>query len=72
MNMHAMSVNITRQPQQKNLKIFAENFGITSLDKILEDVIASIERWPEWAEQADCRVAIVKLLRNYREERRNF
>ena len=60
MNMHAMSVNGARKPQQKDLKIFAENFGIPSLDKILEDVIASIEGWPEWAEQAGCRAANIQ------------
>ncbi|MBX9742217.1 MAG: type II toxin-antitoxin system HipA family toxin [Chthoniobacterales bacterium] len=60
MNMHAMSVNGTNKPQRKDLKIFAENFGRTSLDKILEEVIASIQRWPEWAEQAGCRAGNIQ------------
>ena len=60
MNRHAMSVNGTRKPQKKDLKIFAENFGITSLEQILEEVMESIKQWPQWAEQAGCRAANIQ------------
>jgi serine/threonine-protein kinase HipA len=48
MNRHAMSVNGTRKPRKKDLKNFAENFGITSLEQILEEVMESIKQWPQW------------------------
>ena len=58
--LHAMSVNGTRTPQRKDLGIFAAHFGLTCLDTILEEVITSIERWSQWAEQAGCRDGNIK------------
>ncbi|HLB34222.1 MAG: hypothetical protein A3F67_09930 [Verrucomicrobia bacterium RIFCSPHIGHO2_12_FULL_41_10] len=60
MNMHAMRVNGTRTPQLKDLRIFAERFGLDSLESIVDEVFASIERWPEWSEQAGCRGANIQ------------
>lgn len=60
MNVHAMRVNGTRTPQLQDLRAFADRWELTSLDVIVKEVVTSIERWPQFAEQAGCRATNVQ------------
>lgn len=71
MNQHAMSVNGTRTPCRKDIKAFTDNFGISSmvLDTIIEKIMASVQYWPQWAEEAGCRKANIQKVKSYLKER---
>lgn len=61
-NQHAMSVNGTRKPHQKDFEAFAHNFGVSpiSLQTITQKIVESTQRWPHWAKEAGCRKANIQ------------
>lgn len=65
MNQHAMSVNGTRRPCQKDIQAFANNFGISSTlcNEISEEIMESVRLWPQWAKEAGCRKANIEKIK---------
>jgi serine/threonine-protein kinase HipA len=67
-NQHQMSMNGKRDDfTMTDLITVAESISLTKADKIIEEVFAAVERWPEFAREAGVKAeTIAEIASNHR------